>query len=151
MLKEIFNSQVAPRITYHYTSQAGLLGIFSSRTIWASAIQYLNDASEFAFARGVVGNAVSELEVLSKHQRAVVEIAMRRFTEGGIVHHCATSFSEEPDLLSQWRAYCPATGGYSIGFTSDAKLSHGWQPFSLRLLSTRPSRPYQHRLPEGIR
>jgi Protein of unknown function (DUF2971) len=25
-------------------------------------------------------------------------------------------FSEKPDLLSQWRAYCPSGNGYSIGF-----------------------------------
>ncbi len=28
------------------------------------------------------------------------------------------SMSEERDLLSQWRAYCPKSGGYSIGFPS---------------------------------
>ena len=28
-------------------------------------------------------------------------------------------FSEKPDLLSQWRAYCPNGNGYSIGFGYD--------------------------------
>nr|WP_240894745.1 DUF2971 domain-containing protein [Fodinibius halophilus] len=28
----------------------------------------------------------------------------------------AASFSENGDLLSQWRAYCPDSGGYNIGF-----------------------------------
>ena len=27
--------------------------------------------------------------------------------------------SEESDLLSQWRGYCPHSGGYSIGFAND--------------------------------
>ncbi len=27
-----------------------------------------------------------------------------------------SSFTTKPDQLSQWRAYCPSTGGYAIGF-----------------------------------
>ena len=30
----------------------------------------------------------------------------------------AASFSAEGNLLSQWRAYCPPTGGFSVGITS---------------------------------
>jgi len=31
---------------------------------------------------------------------------------------CIFSLSERGDLLSQWRGYCPPSGGYSIGFSS---------------------------------
>jgi hypothetical protein len=33
---------------------------------------------------------------------------------------CVTSFSSQDDLLSQWRAYGGACGGYAIGFNCDA-------------------------------
>jgi hypothetical protein len=31
---------------------------------------------------------------------------------------CAFSLSEDGDLLSQWRGYCPQQGGYSLGFST---------------------------------
>jgi adenosylmethionine-8-amino-7-oxononanoate aminotransferase len=36
-------------VLYHYTSQAGLLGIINSKVLWASNIFYLNDTTEFAY------------------------------------------------------------------------------------------------------
>jgi hypothetical protein len=42
--------ETPPEILYHYTSQAGLIGILDTRTIWASKIHYLNDSREFALA-----------------------------------------------------------------------------------------------------
>ena len=36
---------------YHYTGGTGLLGIFSSDSIWTTNIQYLNDTREFSIAR----------------------------------------------------------------------------------------------------
>ena len=41
---------VPPEILYHYTSQAGLIGMLHTKTIWASKIHYLNDSKEFALA-----------------------------------------------------------------------------------------------------
>jgi hypothetical protein len=49
-------------------------------------------------------------------QRCSVE--MRRIEN---LHACAFSLSQWGDLLSQFLAYCPQSGGYSLGFTS-AKL-----------------------------
>ncbi|MEP2774434.1 MAG: DUF2971 domain-containing protein [Luteolibacter sp.] len=37
------------------------------------------------------------------------------------------SFSEEPDLLSQWRGYTPKNCGYSIGFDSPTLEDIGWE------------------------
>jgi hypothetical protein len=34
------------------------------------------------------------------------------------MHVCVASFSEYPDVLSQWRAYGGAFGGYALGFVS---------------------------------
>jgi len=33
-----------------------------------------------------------------------------------------TSFASDGNQLSQWRAYCPSTGGYSIGFEPEALM-----------------------------
>src|ERR1700684_352024 len=37
------------RIVYHYTSQRGLIGILTTKKIWATSIRYLNDSMEFAY------------------------------------------------------------------------------------------------------
>src|SRR6266700_6216266 len=47
-----------PRL-YHYTSQEGLLGILSSKTLWATRIQYLNDSTEFAYTLALLKKALS--------------------------------------------------------------------------------------------
>lgn len=48
-VKEILN-RTPPAILYRYTTQRGLLGIISSKEIWATHTQYLNDAREFRHA-----------------------------------------------------------------------------------------------------
>src|SRR5262245_50075307 len=41
----------APTVLYHYTDGAGLLGIVESQAIWASDVEFLNDAQELVYAR----------------------------------------------------------------------------------------------------
>ena len=38
------------KILYHYTSLEGLLGIIESKSIWATNVLYLNDASELNYS-----------------------------------------------------------------------------------------------------
>jgi hypothetical protein len=42
----------APSVLYHYTDAAGLRGIVESQTIFASDVEFLNDAQELLYARG---------------------------------------------------------------------------------------------------
>ncbi|HZP05683.1 MAG TPA: DUF2971 domain-containing protein [Terracidiphilus sp.] len=137
--------QAEPELLYHYTTQEGLLGILGNREkcIWASHLQYLNDASEgqiFAkLFRGELERRAtksseeppSQLTMLaqlmgiskdqpeSSTQSADIDV----LDHGSIAFSWISgqdafvaSFSEKGDLLSQWRAYSGATGGYSIGF-----------------------------------
>ncbi len=41
---------VPPEFLYHYTGQDGLLGIVEKAELWATKIQYMNDATEFGLA-----------------------------------------------------------------------------------------------------
>lgn len=113
-------SRNPPATLYHYTTPAGLLGIVTSRSLWATNFNYLNDASEFRYALATA--------------QAVVETRLARLKEGPSARllkvlrdelrgpsnswdACVFSLSEHGDLLSQWRAYCP-DGGFAIGFSS---------------------------------
>jgi hypothetical protein len=48
----------APRPLWHYTTASGLEGILSSRSLWASDVQYMNDASELSYAEGLIADEV---------------------------------------------------------------------------------------------
>jgi hypothetical protein len=130
-------------LLYHYTTQEGLLGIIEKQKIWASHLQYLNDKSEGQiftkllldeFARRVANGpeeppsqltAYAQLLMLSVgYPESEIQCAHKEVLHHGSIAFSwisdqdafVTSFSEQGDLLSQWRAYSGATGGYSIGF-----------------------------------
>lgn len=101
---------------YHYTTAHGLIGILEQKKIWATHIGYLNDKKEFLDA---VDEFRKQIENLSTHMKnsptekfdPLLEIL--RILHGTVY---VTSFSEEPDQLSQWRGYCANGPGFSIGF-----------------------------------
>jgi hypothetical protein len=100
-------------LLYHYTTQAGLLGIIRDRTLWASSILHLNDASEFKYAFDIAQRIASEAKAAGKEMKDFEHtLAVMRNVIN--VHVC--SFSTERDQLSQWRAYCHDGSGFSIGF-----------------------------------
>ncbi len=108
-------------VLYHYTTQAGLLGILKSGEIWATHTQYLNDHREFRHALDIFRE---ELDALAS-QNGNVEQAkcmqeMREVVQDELsgVNVCVASFSEESDSLSQWRAYA-GNAGFAIGFEGD--------------------------------
>ena len=108
-----------PQGLYHSTSQSGLLGILSTKTLWATRIQYLNDSTEFAYALGLLKNSVYLLR-LNAHPESKFAIALDAIYKAleslSGIHIHVGCFSEKSDDLSQWRGYCPDGIGYSIGF-----------------------------------
>ncbi|WP_456424497.1 DUF2971 domain-containing protein [Rhodocaloribacter sp.] len=131
-------SRKPPGLLYHYTSQRGLLGILKNNEIWATKIQYLSDGSEFVYFVDCLKERIGfdkdqckklrslNNEVAKRGGRVLSDEELNKLAEGiisplesvknRVVFVC--SFSEEANLLSQWRAYCPPDGGFSIGFDS---------------------------------
>lgn len=104
---------------YHYTSLSGMLGILRSQCIWATHASYLNDASEFfhglGFAKQVASGIFMEDDYL-----AAFGWAVRHGLEAVSANDLyVASFSEQADLLSQWRGYCPVGAGLCLGFDLD--------------------------------
>lgn len=126
------------KILYHYTSLEGLLGITKSQSIWATNILYLNDASELNYAIGLLRDQIINYQKRIKARNleymffeTLIEdidklISLDRFS------FFVCSFSEENDLLSQWRGYCPGSIGFSLGFKlNDLRISIKKYGFSL--------------------
>lgn len=107
------------KLLYHYTGQAGLMGIIHSKGLWATDCLFLNDSSEFShsltYAKRITGQIFEQDDYLAAFGWAV-RTGLERLEVGNV---CVASFSEKPDLLSQWRGYCPAGAGFCMGFDGD--------------------------------
>jgi hypothetical protein len=118
---EHFNT-VPPEVLYHYTGQDGLLGIVGKAELWATKIQYMNDATEFGLALSMAHQELDgmfETSTLSEKKVACSKFKRSLFGLEDI-NIFAVCFCEEGDLLSQWRGYSGGNQGYSIGFDSNA-------------------------------
>jgi hypothetical protein len=103
---------------YHYTTQAGLMGILESNCLWATHYKFLNDYTEMTFAKDELTKAL--VNTLNEEDT-------KRFHEvyGYIQEYeiYTTSFCKSPNdeyiekngLLSQWRGY-GSDGGFAILF-----------------------------------
>lgn len=125
------HTETPDKIVYHYTTLQGLLGITESKNIWATNILYLNDASELHYAKAIFR------EELAEFRRAHPEFDKTTILDDSLGHFFletiedninallpsqdlgffVCSFSEECDLLSQWRGYCKNGNGFSLGFS----------------------------------
>jgi hypothetical protein len=111
-----------PSILYHYTDQSGLLGILQSGTLWATKVQYMNDATEFGISvtlgKGLLAKRLENLQ--NGNEREALKGVISRLDAIVYVNICTVSFCRDHDLLSQWRSYSGSGGGYAIGFSSSA-------------------------------
>lgn len=108
-------------LLYHYTDQNGFMGIVGRMELWATKIHYLNDGNEYKLAFIIAEKILRKTMVETNDENKIFRI--KRIIAGmGTVENmniCVGSFSEEGDLLSQWRGYSNKLGGYSIGFDKE--------------------------------
>lgn len=112
--------RVPPDPLFHYTTQAGLLGIVDKKEIWATHTQYLNDRREFLHALEVFRE---ELETLTREWDAervkcFRGVSLTLLDDLSRMNVCVASFSEDADSLPQWRAY-GGGAGFSLGIPGD--------------------------------
>lgn len=140
-----------PPVLHHYTNRAGLLGIVTSGQVYASHVLFLNDSREFLYAESLAQEIVER----RSQQTRLPELykALTRFFEGRrFGPHLRSVFvfsmSENPDQLSQWRAYCDPGNGYSIGFHTE--LLQSIVASELTLFRCSYDRSEHERLIEGV-
>lgn len=93
---------------FHYTDAGGLLGMVQFKKLWLTSIHYQNDSEEYYYAF----NLVKDILINEYFSLAVDSLET---SEDRMSTVFSFSFSEEKDLLSQWRGYCP-NGGFAISF-----------------------------------
>lgn len=100
---------------YHYTNQGGLIGLLGGQKMWATQTHFLNDPTEFTHALDFAKRIASNLYDSDYFEVFGWELRTRLESLSADDLYVA-SFSETPDLLSQWRGYCPSGSGYCLGF-----------------------------------
>jgi hypothetical protein len=135
-----------PATPYHYTSLDGLIGILTSRSVWATELRPLNDAREFLRGMEVAQEAVAGVarnaEGSRKQIAEAVQAALENCEQPLI---CAFSMCEEGDLLSLWARYCDQWGGFALGFQHDyLNPRRPYVPGGAAQHTPSPSPPRQH-------
>ena len=109
-----------PRVLYHYTTTAGLLGIVQSREIWATSARFLNDREEINYSVQVILSVLEERrerEKTAELENLLFALLKTLHLFYGPMLPYVTCFCRRGDLLSQWRGYSRGSGGVSIGFS----------------------------------
>lgn len=103
---------------YHYTNARALLNIVEQRKIWATQSDFLNDALEGVRLNRILAWMIDRPEsfvgthvAYDPRHLAALEQQLR----SGVLMFVA-AFSKRPNMLTQFRMYCPSTGGFVIGF-----------------------------------
>jgi hypothetical protein len=115
--------QQPPDLLYHYSGQAGLLGIIGNAELWATKIQYMNDATEFGLALSLARQQLDAIIDSSGHSGEKALAVELRDSLRGLedINIFAICFCEKSDLLSQWRGYA-GNQGYSLAFSTNALM-----------------------------
>jgi hypothetical protein len=107
-------------LLHHYTTATGLIGMFETRTIWATSINHLNDSEEYVHALKILRKLLeASLDGESGDKKALFEDWLKDIQAGTKDGVFVASFSEMPDLLSQWPAYADCDNAYSVGFNAE--------------------------------
>jgi hypothetical protein len=119
-----FLHQQVPASVWHYTSVAGLEGILSSNTVWATDARYTNDTTEFIHAKDIALGYLDRLTPADKFEtsardhvrNAVIEAFNNGALSTSITEVYLASFSAEGDLRGQWNIYGNNSQGISLAF-----------------------------------
>ena len=106
------------RKIYHYCSTSGFFNILRNQCLWLTEASFTNDAWENRMLDPVFEQALEELADDGEIERARMDTARDLY-----YHHSACfiylgCFSEEGDILPQWRSYADDGQGFAIGFSS---------------------------------
>lgn len=104
---------------YHYTTPAGLLGIFETGKVWATSALHLNDTTETSYGIDLLKRCAEKISDASNHPTELRDLFTTISTVIGKITPYIFSLSEDSDSLDQWRAYTPETGGFALEFGKD--------------------------------
>ena len=110
-----YSMKVPPSVLFHYTHPSSLLSIMESQYVFATERSFLNDPEEFEWGSKLIRNFASRrMRKFPSEYQDVVKKAISGDTLSNFLFF-VFSLSENPDLLSQWRAYAKNGEGFCLG------------------------------------
>jgi len=110
---------------FHYCNLSKFEGILESKKLWLTPVQTMNDGTEVDHLYKVIYPKVKEKIITETPPHLLDDIQM----QFGLIESSSelrsqnmpfcTCFSDDGDLLPQWRSYADDGTGVSIGFDSD--------------------------------
>lgn len=100
--------QLEPDLSlYHYTDLNALISILNHRQLWLTDSMYLNDSQEMFDGVKILSTTLvsDDLEPINSDIKHDINEVINNIKNRDIPTHYIASFSEQGDLLSQWRAY----------------------------------------------
>lgn len=105
------------KIIYHYCSAGTLLKILDSKCLWLNQANVMNDSMECQWYRYVLDFIFGKLQADDRlDQQKLLDAYKQIILTGETTPKYMVCFSEDGDLLSQWRGYADDGRGFSIGF-----------------------------------
>lgn len=112
-----------PEQVFHYTSLDTMTKIVQTRSMWCTALPYLNDSKERSFLFDAIAARLPAVKEAEKSIDPNVGLQVFEFANANDLTCLADEafiacFAESHDSLMHWRAYCPQESGVAIGFRS---------------------------------
>lgn len=118
-IMQINNTYTENNIFYHYCSADTFLAICSSKKLRFSSLYQMNDHMEKRWGYNIWVEVTKKLENEKSIDLTLLkEITEILIQESYLTLSLACCFSENGDVLSQWRAYAQDASGYCIGFSA---------------------------------
>jgi len=116
MISDRLYTPAPNELIYHYCGSATFVEIMRSRTMWASSYFSMNDSTERQWGYSIFTKAANIAEeVVGKEFADQVRTIV---SSGDLISMAMiSSYSLDPDTLSQWRAYADNGTGFAIGFS----------------------------------
>jgi hypothetical protein len=108
------------KVTLSLHRYSRIQGIVSNHELWASRIDFLNDASELSYSRDLLRMRLDHFRQQLNDAEARRLLDFLEASDPDFVRKYfgvyAIALSNKDDDLSQWRGYSGGLGGYCIGF-----------------------------------
>ncbi|TCT10903.1 DUF2971 domain-containing protein [Paralcaligenes ureilyticus] len=103
-------------ILYHYCSPEAFLSIIQGKKLWLSRINNMSDYMEGSWIVGIIDEILPSLA--QEFGREAAQQVVGQYNRDKFSPYVCC-FSEDGDMLSQWRGYANDGYGFSIGFNSE--------------------------------
>lgn len=104
---------------YHYTTAAGLKGIFETEQLWFTDYRFQNDPDEFRYGKELAVEVLNDLKARNNFEGQLIDTVRSILTSNQMdlaLDVFLACFTRRRDDLGQWETYGDNGRGFAIGF-----------------------------------